>query len=579
MIVNIKLSLAKRLFKETKLIKGDWRISSKLSTPASVMDDIEIFKMNLAELEVVEVKSLYFKVRALAPKSVVDKITRYIEATENPEKEVLKTLDAFKAALTGYIMQQKTKWFWRTGQDGVLLPYLATSVENVPAKRDSPRHIALKLVYGAIGDGQGTTSSTYVSFYARDLIKKSAIANIETSGYFDIDEIDLKEANADDSEKKELDKVEKKEYLGLRAILFNHLVFYNTEELKEDYVKQYDLWQDVQLTKVGHQYTSEGKGFTSGSNWYSSSRATDFYDEKKLCKLVVDEFLVKKTGDGFPITYNSSQFGYSYLPYHLYVKMYDITKHRDVTCHVSILDKYVYNKNLLSELIVDESIKTLINSLVDGEVQMEGKDIIEGKSGGLVILGYGPPGNGKTLTGEIYSEYVEKPLYQIQSSQLGVNVDDIEKKLSAVLRRAERWSCILMIDEADTYVYKRGQDMIQNAIVGTFLRLLEYYNGILFLTTNRKNIVDEAIMSRVTVAIPYNNPSKENLAKIWKTHIPAFGVNMPYPNIEEIVNAFPMSGRDVRNALKLLSKYYKNGEEIGVESINFIKEYLPSFEE
>ena len=35
-----------------------------------------------------------------------------------------------------------------------------------------------------------------------------------------------------------------------------------------------------------------------------------------------------------------------------------------------------------------------------------------------------------------------------------------------------------------------------NAVVGVFLRVLEYFNGLLFLTTNRIDDIDEAIVSR-----------------------------------------------------------------------------------
>jgi hypothetical protein len=563
MIIQIKLTVAKALFK-AKLIDHTWKNKDKLGEGPRAM-----------EYEVVKIKRVRLKIAHDVPKSIIDKIDRYIEAAESPEANEIKTLDEFKAALTSYIKALQTKWFWINGFDGFMLPYLATDVSMIARTKFVERHVRLNLSYGSIGDGQGEASSTHIRFFIDDLYKGNSFSETLSSGYFDIDEGEL--GDGDDIEEKVKSKknTSKKDYMSLRNILFKKGVFYNSDTLKIEYKDQYELWQKIQLQEVGVQYISNSLGYSSGGHYYSSS-AIAFKDDGKNCKLVVDEYVIKESGNGFPITYSTS-FGQQYLPYHLYVKLYDITLHRPVKSHVSGLIKYVYNKNLLNQLVISDRVKKLINSLVDGEIQMEGKDIIEGKSGGLVILGYGPPGNGKTLTGEIYSEYVEKPLYSIQSSQLGVDVSSIEKKLSDTLRRAERWGCILMIDEADTYVYKRGKDMVQNAIVGTFLRLLEYYNGILFLTTNRKDIVDEAIMSRTTVAIPYDNPVKEDLIKIWKTHIPSFGVNMPDANIEAIADKYPMSGRDVRNALKLLSKYYKD-EEITVEAIDFINEYMPSIE-
>ena len=35
----------------------------------------------------------------------------------------------------------------------------------------------------------------------------------------------------------------------------------------------------------------------------------------------------------------------------------------------------------------------------------------------------------------------------------------------------------MLIDEADVYIKRREDDMTMNAVVGVFLRVLEYFNG------------------------------------------------------------------------------------------------------
>src|SRR6185295_19284784 len=104
--------------------------------------------------------------------------------------------------------------------------------------------------------------------------------------------------------------------------------------------------------------------------------------------------------------------------------------------------------------------------------------IVAGKTGGTIVFCTGEPGTGKTLTGEVFSEVIKRPLYVVQCSQLGTDEEELEKQLKKVLRRAQRWGAILLIDEADVYVRERGDDIQQNAIVGVFLRVLEYYRGI-----------------------------------------------------------------------------------------------------
>ena len=45
---------------------------------------------------------------------------------------------------------------------------------------------------------------------------------------------------------------------------------------------------------------------------------------------------------------------------------------------------------------------------------------------------------------------------------------------------------MLLLDEADVYLERRSiNDLMRNSLVSIFLRLLEYFQGILFLTTNR----------------------------------------------------------------------------------------------
>jgi SpoVK/Ycf46/Vps4 family AAA+-type ATPase len=52
-----------------------------------------------------------------------------------------------------------------------------------------------------------------------------------------------------------------------------------------------------------------------------------------------------------------------------------------------------------------------------------------------------------------------------------------------------------------------------------FLRLTEYYQGILFLTTNRVETFDEAFQSRIHMGIRYDNLKPAARKKIWQHHV------------------------------------------------------------
>jgi SpoVK/Ycf46/Vps4 family AAA+-type ATPase len=46
--------------------------------------------------------------------------------------------------------------------------------------------------------------------------------------------------------------------------------------------------------------------------------------------------------------------------------------------------------------------------------------------------------------------------------------------------------------------------------------MVEYYEGVLFLTTNRVDELDEAFINRVHVTLPYPNLNPESRSQIWK---------------------------------------------------------------
>ncbi|KAN0116791.1 P-loop containing nucleoside triphosphate hydrolase protein [Hyaloscypha variabilis] len=104
--------------------------------------------------------------------------------------------------------------------------------------------------------------------------------------------------------------------------------------------------------------------------------------------------------------------------------------------------------------------------------------VVKGKGQGFNVLLHGPPGVGKTLTAKLLAEHLQKPLMQV--------------------------SAILLLNEADVLLKQRSaQDIHRNALVYVFLRTLEYYQGIMFLTTNQVGQIDNAIASRIHFKLKY----------------------------------------------------------------------------
>ena len=153
------------------------------------------------------------------------------------------------------------------------------------------------------------------------------------------------------------------------------------------------------------------------------------------------------------------------LPVHGYMLMFHLELHHHVWVHVDNMQPYRYQPELKQKLILPPEQTDLIDILT-AEMDMLMDDIVEGKSGGTTVLCAGPAGVGKTLTAEVYSEIIKRPLYRVHSGQLGLNVAEMEKALKETLVRAQRWGAVMLIDEADVYIRRRNDSLSSNAVVG-----------------------------------------------------------------------------------------------------------------
>jgi len=243
------------------------------------------------------------------------------------------------------------------------------------------------------------------------------------------------------------------------------------------------------------------------------------------------------------------------LPVHGYLLMFHLELHHHLWVHVNDIEPYRYQPELKEKLILREEQIDLIDILT-AEMDVLMDDIVEGKSGGTTVLCAGPAGVGKTLTAEVYSEIIKRPLYRVHSGQLGLSVNEMEKALKDVLTRAQRWGAVMLIDEADVYIQRRDNNIAMNAVVGVFLRVLEYFNGLLFLTTNRVDDIDEAIVSRCIALIKYYPPDREARRQIWQVMIQQFDIAIEPALVEQLIDIFPdATGRDIKGLAKLVAKY------------------------
>lgn len=189
---------------------------------------------------------------------------------------------------------------------------------------------------------------------------------------------------------------------------------------------------------------------------------------------------------------------------------------------VNAVQEITFNTKAFESLVLPSNQKELILGFTATQQAYRSQfdDVIEGKGRGIILLLCGPPGVGKTLTAESVAEEMKVPLYMMSAGDLGLDPRHVESKLQGILDMCTRWNAILLLDEADVFLEERSlHELERNKLVSIFLRVLEYYEGIMFLTTNRVQTFDAAFQSRIHISIDYPELSIESRRTVWENFL------------------------------------------------------------
>lgn len=215
----------------------------------------------------------------------------------------------------------------------------------------------------------------------------------------------------------------------------------------------------------------------------------------------------------------------------------------------------VFADNAFDDLIIPEEYKELFVASLTND--MPSLDSISGKGAGKIFLLYGAPGVGKTMTAESVAEFLRKPLYFVSVGELGVDPESLEKSLDKVMKVASSWDAIILLDEVDVFAVKReGASIERNAMTAIFLRMLERYTGVMFMTTNLLNNLDDAFISRSTAVIKYNDLTASDRANIWESLIykvrdlKTIGIDCSEIDLKELAK-HDINGRVIKNTVRL----------------------------
>lgn len=149
-----------------------------------------------------------------------------------------------------------------------------------------------------------------------------------------------------------------------------------------------------------------------------------------------------------------------------------------------------------------------------------------GTTRGVRALFGGCSGTGKTLAARIIAAELGLDLYRVDlSAVVSKYIGETERNLSRLFARAEEQDIILLLDEGDSLLTARtdvrsSNDRYANLETNYLLQRLEQYEGIILITTNATDRIDNAFQRRIDVAVEFNLPDAGQRQHLWRLHLP-----------------------------------------------------------
>ncbi len=210
------------------------------------------------------------------------------------------------------------------------------------------------------------------------------------------------------------------------------------------------------------------------------------------------------------------------------------------------------------DLIVNESVHAHINQIKlwinHHQTLLNDWGLKKSVLPGYRTLFFGPPGTGKTLTATLLGKEFERRVYRIDLSQVvSKYIGETEKNLEKIFNQAENKEWILLFDEADALFSKRtstksSNDRYANQEVSYLLQRVENFNGLVILTSNFKNNIDDAFLRRFNSVVKFSKPTREERLRLWKNSKPN-KIEIEENFLDQIATHYELTGAQIVSAI------------------------------
>lgn len=248
----------------------------------------------------------------------------------------------------------------------------------------------------------------------------------------------------------------------------------------------------------------------------------------------------------------------------------------------AVTEKSEIRKNshyCLEALNTSESIQDLTEALHNADKYQHG--MYDSESGVRILL-LGPSGTGKTAYVEQVSKKMNKPLIIIRASEiLSPYVGETEQNIKAAFENAAEKKAILLIDECDSFIHSRGDNVNRHndMKVNEFLVQMERFPGILFCNTNLAEDLDKATDRRFHFKVGFKPLTKEGVSLLCCSYFKSF--NISQEQINRIYSAGDVTPGDfgaLNGKIRFLKEESLTSEYITEELCKIVQDKTRSWE-
>ncbi|KAL4753229.1 hypothetical protein BDW72DRAFT_201778 [Aspergillus terricola var. indicus] len=258
-----------------------------------------------------------------------------------------------------------------------------------------------------------------------------------------------------------------------------------------------------------------------------------------------------------------------------YVRGFSLKLKRWLEFDLDGITEIQWNDSAVAELMLPPGYRDLVLSFVEGlgNGREALDDLIEDKGLGVSLLFAGSPGTGKTLTARAIAEELRKPLYILSAGELEQDPASVEKRLRRTLILAEKWDAVLLLDKCDTLLQEGHFERLEhNKIVAVFLRLLEYYRGVLIITTGRADTTNKALKRHIHFTIHFPELNASARKQIWRQSVARSKADAAITDkVYDRLSQLQLNGHQIQQVVKIATLLsYQQTQSLGLAQIRTV---------